>query len=1159
MDPQTESRLLRLAIAKGLLRWEDLDSIAGHLPDGESVPPGGWLEAVVEAGLLTPRDLALLQAELSGGDLTPDVSGGFHRPLRREPGPVSEPASFPPELRFLAEWTRYRTERFLGSGGMGSVYRAFDPTLGRAVALKFLHRNDPALIERFLREARAQARVDHPNVCRVYEVGEVEGRPYISMQHVDGRHLGDLCEELTLAEKVTLIRDVARAVHAAHRTGLVHRDLKPGNILLTRSDAGDVHPYVVDFGLAQEMSDSSLTRSGMVSGTPIYISPEQAQGRPIDRRTDVYSLGVVLYQLLAGTPPFTGTNIAQILVSVVQEEALPLRRLDPAIPRDAETIVARCLEKDPERRYESAWALAEDLDRFLQGEPIQARPSGWGYRMGKRLRKNRALTAVSAAAAVALLALGATSLQARWEAREKAELAQRFGRKVQELQSRMRYVAALPLHDVTAHKRQLRLELEEIRAEMERLGPLAEGPGNAALGQGYLALHQEETAREHLQQAWAAGERSPEAAAALGQAFGLSYERSMANLPQGQGSAETRAVREDIARTFRSPALSYLREAEGSDYVKGLIAFYEGRSDDAVELARRALAQAPWFYEAVRLEAAVSTAQGDEAADAGRHDEALRHYQRSGSVYRRLLERIPSDASLYADDCDRQARMVELAMAMGRPYESEAAEALAACERVLRVDPELTKALTQQSRIHWRRAGERARRGGDPAPDLATAIRLARRALALDPSDSSAYNSLAVAQRLLARHQMETGADPGPAIESGIEAARLAVDLQPDLASNHNALGTAYMTLVESQQLRGVDPRPVARQAIASFQEAVRLSPRHLPSHINLGIAWTRVAETRITQGLDPSAALRQAAAAFERAIALNPNSARVHNSLGNTHLTLGDYLLARGNDPRQALGRAAASYHRAAVLQPGYSLPHYNLGFTYRSLAQALLERGEDPQTALAAADASLDEALRLDPTDADAFVERARIDLLAARRALRQKRAPERALGEADIALRKAEALNPQQPEVFFTQAQVERCRAEGGSSRAIGEGLTRIGKALAINPGEARYLAEKGMLLLLAARRETAPEPRRERAGAALASLRKAVEVNPLLRREYGPTLAEAERESGAALSIAAAPRSFPEPRDTPPPPRPAPDRRSPRGRSGSQPPSAGRPPG
>src|SRR5262249_22276735 len=147
-----------------------------------------------------------------------------------------------------------------------------------------------------------------------------------------GRSLGELCEELTVEAKVRLIRDVARAVHAAHRNGLIHRDLKPGNILMAREESGDLHPFVVDFGLAQEAGETALSRTGMISATPPYISPEQARARPLARRRDVYSLGVVLYELLAGFPPFKGSNLARILVELVQEDAKPLRQIDPAIP-----------------------------------------------------------------------------------------------------------------------------------------------------------------------------------------------------------------------------------------------------------------------------------------------------------------------------------------------------------------------------------------------------------------------------------------------------------------------------------------------------------------------------------------------------------------------------------------------------------------------------------------------------------------------------------------------------------------------------------------------------------------------------------------------------------------------------------------------------------
>jgi tetratricopeptide (TPR) repeat protein/predicted Ser/Thr protein kinase len=1127
MNPPAESNLLRLAIAQGLLRWEDLDAVSEHLPEeggsGEPVLLGRWVRALMEAGLLTREDIERLAAEVRAAqeDLTPDV-GGF-RPWPA-PGsastvapPPPPPSPFPPELRFLASWPRYRVERLLGSGGMGTVYKAFDPTLGRWVALKFLHRNDAHQTERFLREARAQARITHPNVCQVHEAGEAEGRPYIAMQYIDGRSLGELCEELSLAAKAQIVRDVARAVHAAHRTGLVHRDLKPGNILLTRDEGGEIHPYVVDFGLAMAQDEVSLSRTGMISGTPAYISPEQAQGQGLDRRTDVYSLGVVLYEMLAGQPPFTGGNLARILVQLVQEDPRPLRQIAPAVPEDLETIVAKCLEKDPARRYESARDLAEDLDRFLDGEPIRARPAGWTYRAGKRLRKNRALAAVSAAAVIALLALGLLSLRAQWQARERTRLAQRFGERIGSFKTRMDFEALQPVHDITPYKRELRAEMEAVRAEMKKIGPLAEGPGRFALGRAYLELHQYDLARDQLERAWKAGERGPEAAEALGLAFGLAYERTLADAERSPLS-EKQSGREEAERAYRDPALSYLGEAfkstPGSPLLAGLIAFYEKRYPEALSAAGRA----PESSQGAQLEAKVYRAQGREAANAGHYEEALRFYDRSGAVYARLSARRPSDPDLYVEDCERRAFRLQAEMALADVPDARVEADLAACGRALQVDPGLADALIVQADIVGHQGEQRRQRGEDPAGHVSAAIRMAEKAAALDPHNARIYHHLAYAHLVLAQWRMGRGLDAGEDLGAGVAAARKAVEIQPELASAHSNLGSAYLILDQALKQGGADRRPAIRQATASFQEASRLNPRLLAAYLGLGNAWKAMAEARAARGEDPSAATGQAVAALERAARLNPNLNRIPNNLGNAHLTLGEYLLDRGADPRQAFDRAAASYRRAIALKPDFNA-FYNLGYTWRSQGQALLDQGQDPLPALGQAAAALREARRLNPTDADVPLEQARSGLIAARWRQGRRESPEPDLRQAAAALREAEALNPRQSDVYFTQGLIARARAEatadpGERAAALREGLERVGRALAVNAGEARYLALRGLLESMAARAESDPRRRQEGAARAAASLETALRTNPLLQREYGQALAAARLDAGIA---------------------------------------------
>jgi tetratricopeptide (TPR) repeat protein/predicted Ser/Thr protein kinase len=301
---------------------------------------------------------------------------------------------------------KHETAVPIGSGGMGEVFKAWDPDLQRHVALKYLKHDDPVLVERLLREARAQARVDHPSVGKVYEVGEDDGRPFIAMEFVDGVPLDVAAAGLSVEQKVLLVKQVADAVQAAHTAGLIHRDLKPANILVADRD-GRPHPFVLDFGIARLEEVAGLTMTGQVMGTPGYLSPEQARGEvaTLDRRTDVFSLGVVLYELLGGARPFSGDSNVEILMRLIEDEPEPLRKIVPRLPKDLETVVMTCLEKDPDRRYPSAKALADDLGRFLAGDPVEARPIGARERLVRRARKNPVATSALAAALVALAAL----------------------------------------------------------------------------------------------------------------------------------------------------------------------------------------------------------------------------------------------------------------------------------------------------------------------------------------------------------------------------------------------------------------------------------------------------------------------------------------------------------------------------------------------------------------------------------------------------------------------------------------------------------------------------------------------------------------------------------------------------------------------------------
>jgi tetratricopeptide (TPR) repeat protein/predicted Ser/Thr protein kinase len=315
---------------------------------------------------------------------------------------------------------RYKIICELGRGGMGIVYKAFDCELDRTVALKVLISEDTELneaqIKIFAREARAAASLEHDNIVKVFDVGEIDGKHFFTMQFIEGVSLDKALHDkkkygITQHKTLEILRDVADALHHAHTRKVIHRDVKPGNVMLD----SNMRPYVTDFGLAKQtkISDRSISKTGQIMGTPYYMSPEQARGEvnKIDARSDVFSLGAMMFEAFSGTKPFTGTQLFEILDSVINKEAPSLRAvaLNQRIPQDVETICMKCIEKEPPSRYQSAGEVAEEIGRFLNDEPITAKPTGLTTRIWKKARKNK-VAAIAASAVVIIILCVATIL-----------------------------------------------------------------------------------------------------------------------------------------------------------------------------------------------------------------------------------------------------------------------------------------------------------------------------------------------------------------------------------------------------------------------------------------------------------------------------------------------------------------------------------------------------------------------------------------------------------------------------------------------------------------------------------------------------------------------------------------------------------------------------
>ncbi len=1011
-------------------------------------------------------------------------------------------------------WDRYEILELLGAGGMGKVYKAKDRRLNRHVALKFIRENDPDLVGRFFREAESQAKIDHENICKVYEVGEVQGKPYIAMQHIAGESLKAAKASLTITQKLSVMIDVCAALHAAHEGGLIHRDIKPANIMIERAATGALRPSVLDFGLAREVR-SAETWSSNMEGTPAYMAPEQARGSPLDRRTDVYGLGATLYDLLAGRPPYVGATSVEVILALAFEEVPRLRAIEPKVPHEVELIVMKCLDRDPARRYPTAKALADDLNRYLQGEPVEARAATIGYVLAKKAKKHKAFVAISLFALVAVSVAASFALRARLRATAEAELAHELGQNIKGVELFMAYARALPRHDTTHEKALIRAQINQIDDRMKASGAVAEGPCHYAVGRGLIVLGKPEDALRRFEEAWARGYRTAEVELGMGRALGALYTRRLNDAQRITDPAQRDAERRRAEQRYLAPALTRLARGGASilsspAYTDGLIAFYRGELDTASERARAALAEAPWLYEAIALTGDVHHARGVAAQDRADPDAATSHFLRAVEAYRRAQEMARSDAALYDREAESWTQMMEITLLRGEAPGERLDRLLSACDKALEIDPNLPGVRTKKSLAHLRAAISAILRGKEHEELLNTAIDEGKKAINADPRDWMAHETLGSAEVLLGDRVALRGGDPSPLWGHALSVLERAVELNPNFAWGWNDLGLVYVSFGQRRARQGQDPSADLDRGISLLARAATIDPGYPFPLLNICYAELVRGRHELRLGASPRASVERALASCEHGMIISAPSPDVYANIGVARLLLAEHLMAVGADPKKEIAFAIDAAADALDVTPSHVESFWVEARANLLLGQHELSIGADPGQSIERGKALIARAIELAPDETECRLTSAELCLTEALWITRRNEDPSKAFARAFAESARAVAKSPGDPDVFRVEAEIYAAKVMSAKDRDvrvadIRSGIEAAERALAGNPLFARAHAALGKLRLSEARATGA----RDALPRAKASFARAIELSPGLSAELSSLLAEASK--------------------------------------------------
>ncbi len=971
---------------------------------------------------------------------------------------------------------RYQIISKLGEGGLSIVYKAFDPLLKRNVALKVLKVMDPFLIKRFLKEARTQAGIEHENICKVYDFGEIDGIPFITMQFIEGLPLQEVVKDMSLEKQLIIIKKVADALQEAHKNGLIHRDIKPSNIMVEIKKDGEAKPYIIDFGLVKKIEEFDSTFPGMIVGTIGYMSPEQIKGKveEIDGRADIYAIGALLFKIITGEPPFKGETF-EAFNEAIKEDPVPLRKLNKNIPRDVEAIVMKCLEKDPKQRYQSANELSEDIGRFLNGEPTKAKASSVFSKVMKKAKKNKTNFAVSSIALITTIFLITFIFFTQHRERIQRNLTIEFEQQIRYIEDNLWYTYSLPLHDIREEIETVKRRLEQIERRVRNLGGIALGPGYYALGRGYFALRDYDRAKNYLELAWNEYKyRTPNVSYFLSLCLMMIYKMEDMRADRVADIEIRNKIKQEIKKEYLLRAIELTDKGRGAeietwDFVEALKTFYDGKYLETLKKINLLKEKFPWFYDAKKLEGETYRKSGIELMQKGKKEEALYNFSLAEKVLIDLSRNIESDPEIYKTLSVLEIDIMELLIYYsGESPEEAFRKAVFYAENTLNIKPKDKDALNLLSHAYWRWGSYLLYKGSDPRDPLQKSTEFAEEVINLDPEDFFPYQNVATSS-------LEIG---------------------------------AYLIS------RGENPRQHLKNAISYSEKAIKLNPADFQSYNNIGLSYWNIGKWELEAGRDPLPYFEKGIEILERCININPSFSSLKNTLGNIYMEKAYYEKINKIDPVPSLKKAKEKYEKAISLSPNIFLSFNNLAECLATEGEWKMERGLSPEPELINAREYLRKSLQIKQNFVWVYWSGAKLELIEAKWRMAKGDNPVPFFSKAFEFIKKAEEFDPLSIKLSELKGELYRTKAEweintGRSPiMTLKEGIREMDRILKETSGSGTIFVKRGLLYLMRGK----IEGKKEFYQKAIIDLKKGFSLSPFLEKEFFLSLSEAENALG-----------------------------------------------